>query len=408
MIETPLFTHQTRQRSDSSPACTVLGLLTLASCFACSAPSREQPIADTAIWRLVDPPEVVIGADDTSRVATFGRVTGALRLANGFIIVSDRQPAELKLFDSTGRYLRTVAHTGAGPGEFRWPGPPQGFAADSFFVVDVEQRRVSVFDEEARPVATRRFALQLHDGRQFFPLGLVSSAQYVATLMAYRHPRSVGERIQTPVDVVTGGFDSSGFNRIARGRGEERVGGEWHEAGHTSVVGYPLEFGSSTQIAVGAGRLYFGETASPRIEVLDLTGHPIRLISWNAPSDPITEADRRARIVQESTRITAIRSPHPEQVSSSLEHLRTVRLPKHAPAFTALLPASDGALWVEQDPRPWTPTRTYLVFDNAGTLLARATIPRELEPYQVASNFILGRWHIPGEADQVRLYRLLK
>jgi hypothetical protein len=352
---------------------------------------------------------LVIGADDTSRVTAFGRVAGALRLRNGSIVVSDVQPAELKLFDSTGRYLRTIGRTGSGPADFRWPGPPQWFADDSFYVVDVEQRRVSVFDGNANPVVTRRFSLQLADGRAVFPIGMVSSAQFVATLTLWRQPHRVGERSRTAVEVVTGRFDSSGFHRIAAGRGDETVGGVWHEAGSSSVVGYPLEFGSTTQAAVAGARVYLGETSIPRIDVFDLTGRPIGHLSWKSTPDRITEADRQARVAQESTRVAGIPpGPDPAQLGSELQHLRTVRLPKFAPAFATLLPAGDRGLWVEQDPRPWTPARWYLVFDSTAALLARVAMPRQLQPYQTDGNFILGRWREPGEADQVRLYRLMR
>jgi hypothetical protein len=397
-------------RFDRLAGAAARGLLVFVLILACN--KREvgpalPTIAQPATWTLAEPAMLVIGADDTSRVAAFGRVAGALRLPNSTIVVSDVSPPELKLFDSAGRYVRTVGRTGGGPGEFSWPGPPQRFADDSFFVLDVEQRRASFFDGEARHVLTRRFSLQLADGRFFLPIGMVSSAQFVAMLWVSQHPSRMGEPIRTPVDIVTGRFGASTFETIAKGRGDEKVGGVWQEAGHRSVVGYPLEFGSTTQVAVASGLVYLGETGKPRIDAYDLTGRLIRQITWNAPPDSVTEADRRARIVQESVKIASLpQGPDPAQLWSSVEHLRTVQLPTKAPAFTALLPARDGSLWVEQDPRPWTPTRQYLVFDSAGVLIGRVAVPRQLRVYQADDAFIVGRWRDPDQADQVRLYRI--
>jgi hypothetical protein len=154
--------------------------------------------------------------------------------------------------------------------------------------------------------------------------------------------------------------------------------------------------------------VYLGESASPRIGIFDLAGRPVRTIAWETALDPVTEADRRARVTQESTAIAGVPTTDLAQLWSAVEHLRTAKLPKHAPVFTALLPSSDGSIWVELDPRPWLSGRQYLVFDSVGTPAARVALPRQLEPYQVDTALVLGRWHEPGEGDQVRLYRIAR
>lgn len=389
----------------------VLGLGRLSSVLfvglgACTrSPKESAPLATEVEWRLAERPSVLIGSD-TSRSAAFGRVSGALRLSGGSILVSDLSPPELKLFDSAGRYVRTVGRTGSGPGEFKWLAAPQRFAGDSFYVVDMEQRRVSFFDAEANHVASRRFTLQLLDGRVFFPFGAVSSVQFVGTLTEQKWPTRVGERVRNPVEIVTGRFGaSSAFQTITKGRGDERVGGVWTESGNNLVAAYRLEFGSTTQVALESAHIYVGESAMPRVQVYDLTGKLLREVAWDHSVDPVTEADRLARIAQESTRISGLPpSRDPAQLWSAVEHLRTVKLPKYAAAFTGLLPVAGGGLWVEQDPRQWTASRRYLVFDSSGAMLARIEVPRQLTIYQVGDDFVLGRWREPGEADEVRVY----
>jgi hypothetical protein len=59
-------------------------------------------------WRVVSEPLVDIGVADGDAAYQFGRVAGALRLADGRIVVADEQANHLRYFDAAGRHLRTV------------------------------------------------------------------------------------------------------------------------------------------------------------------------------------------------------------------------------------------------------------------------------------------------------------
>ncbi|MBA4082522.1 MAG: hypothetical protein C0496_14835 [Erythrobacter sp.] len=64
----------------------------------------------------------------------------------GRLYIADVQEKQVRLFDSTGQFVRTFGRRGAGPGEFR---DPVGLAAPgdgSLVVYDPTQWRVSVFD----------------------------------------------------------------------------------------------------------------------------------------------------------------------------------------------------------------------------------------------------------------------
>jgi hypothetical protein len=386
-----------------------LFLLITCGCGRTGTKSQTLETAALASWHIADAPLVTIGADDRLEGQAFGRVAGALRLDNGSIVVADVSPPELRLFDSTGRYLRTLGRSGSGPGEFKWLGPPGFFAGDSFFVVDVAQRRASFYDNEGRPAGTRRFSIQLTDGRVFSPIGMVSSDRYIAALLEAKRPTRLGQHIRNAVELVTGQFGAANFAAIARSGGNEVVGGIWNEGGHQSVAAYPVEFGNRTLVGVLGSRIFLGESSKPAVTEYEIGGRVKGRITWEALPDSITEKDRNARITQESTRISALpQGPDPGQRWSEVEQLRAAQLPKYGPAFTAILPAGDGSLWIERDPRPWTPSYDFLVFDTLRTIVARIAIPRQLKVFQVGADFVLARWRDPGEADQVRLYRILR
>lgn len=357
-------------------------------------------------WAIGTAPALRIGADSSVGVVDFGRVAGALRLSDGSVVVADLDPPGILVFDATGRHRRTVGRAGSGPGEFRYPAVLRPMPEGGFLAVDTELRRVTFFSEEAELVTTRRWPLQVAEA-VLFPVGAISTERFIGTLTASRRPERLGERVRAPVTVVLGQFGAEAFQPVVRVPGDEIIGGVYREHGVATTAAYPLEFGDRTLVAASSELIYVGQRRRPRIDVFDTTGRKLRTISWAAARDPVTEADRQARIAQESAAAAGVQaSPDPGQTWSATEHLRTVRLPAVAPAFTALMPAVDGDLWVEIDPRPWAPARQYLVFDAAGRLIARASLPRALEPFQVGRDFVLGRWRESGGPDEVRLYSL--
>ncbi|MEZ4495134.1 MAG: hypothetical protein R3C29_17695 [Dehalococcoidia bacterium] len=271
--------------------------------------------------------------------------------------------------------------------------------------MDLDQRRITIYDAVASPVASRVLLLKTGSG-VFAPLGLASTDRFVGMMMLWKWPERPGHRVRTSVAVVTGRFGEPDVDTLSAGHGDDLIGGMWREAGHEQVVGYPLEFGSSLKVAVGHERIYVGQTDKSIVEVFGLSGERIRQITWRASPDPVTDADRRARIAQESTVVAHGPQDNMDQRTSYLEFLRTQDFSEYAPAFTGLLPADDGALWVERDPRPWWPHREYLVFDSTGIAVAAVSLPRAFLPFQVDTAFVLGRWRDLDGADQVRLYRL--
>lgn len=387
-------------------ALVAVALTQLAACGPRSGDRTAWEILGAVTWAISPAPALRIGADSSVGGVIFGRVAGALRLSDGSVVVADLDPPGILVFDATGRHRRTVGRAGSGPGEFRYPAVLRPMPDGGFFVVDTELRRVTFFSKEAEVAVTRRWPLQMAEAI-LFPVGALSNERFVGTLTANRRPERLGERVRAPITVVLARFGVEAFQTVVRAPGDELVGGVYREHGVATVAAYPLEFGDRTHIAVGSGLICVGQGRRPRIDVFDTAGRKLHTIAFPTARDPVTEADRQARIAQESTMAAAVQaSPDPGQTWSATEHLRTVRLPAQAPAFTGLMIGADGDLWVETDPRPWLPVRRYLVFDASGRLMARVSFPRALEPFHVGRDFVLGRWRESGGPDEVRVYSL--
>lgn len=101
-------------------------------------------------WRLGTEPSLRIGVVDGPEELQFMRIVGARRLADGRIVVVDAGAAQVRFYDSAGRFIDAYGGQGSGPGEFRsisWAGPYRG---DSLAVWDTGARRLTVIDLQSR------------------------------------------------------------------------------------------------------------------------------------------------------------------------------------------------------------------------------------------------------------------
>ena len=140
----------------------------------------DQPAGKLAVWemaaknlRFVTPLGIVPGADgqilvadaDLARIVrldhqghplgSFGehllsRPVGLARDSEaGHIYVADSGAHDIKIFDDSGKLLRTLGHRGAGPGEFNAP-TYLSFAHGRLYVTDTLNARVQIFDRTGK------------------------------------------------------------------------------------------------------------------------------------------------------------------------------------------------------------------------------------------------------------------
>jgi hypothetical protein len=90
-------------------------------------------------------PALSIGVEEGDAAFQFTSPVGAARLADGTIVVLDRQSRELRFFGDGGRHLRTRGGQGDGPGEFRNPSALHHLEGDTLLVIDLQQQRLHWF-----------------------------------------------------------------------------------------------------------------------------------------------------------------------------------------------------------------------------------------------------------------------
>lgn len=141
-------------------------------------PSRPITLATGNAPALQLTQVVRLGSMDGEHDA-FGRVMDAALDRSGRILVADDQGHHVVVFGRDGRYVGTIGRRGRGPGEFESPWRVAVDAADSIFVWDAAQSRISVFASNL--AFARGFAVPPHwvvNSIGFLPDGRLLVAAY--------------------------------------------------------------------------------------------------------------------------------------------------------------------------------------------------------------------------------------
>jgi hypothetical protein len=108
---------------------------------------------------LPDAPTVRIGVIEGAPEYQWTRPVAGVRLSDGGFAVLEQVPAEIRVFDPSGRFRHRVGTEGDGPGEFRAPVELAALGGDTLVVWDQRSRRLTWFTPEGE-VARERTATQ--------------------------------------------------------------------------------------------------------------------------------------------------------------------------------------------------------------------------------------------------------
>jgi hypothetical protein len=350
---------------------------------------------DAAAWRLADRPTLDLGGVAGDPALDLNGVSGALRLADGALVVANGGTGELRFFDARGRHLRTVGRRGSAPGEFESLGWLRHHGGDTVAVYDSRLQRVSLLTPSGALVRTQSVAPGGREGLAravgLFPDGsaLVTLAPF---LSAADESTGVVRRPSPLLRVsVAGAVDSVGSSP-----GDELY--LLRQSTGLSVT--PLPFGRSVRTAVLADHFVTGDGATWELRVHAASGGVVRIIRRPGAAPPVRPEDIEAFV---RASVGRVREPGAQ---ASLERFwQTVPYPSTMPAFGALLPAADGSLWVEA-PRPAGAPAVWSAISLDGRWLGRVELPQGFVPLDAGADYVLGMWKDPDEVEHVRMYAL--
>lgn len=350
-----------------------------------------------------------IGGTDTDAAYAFGLVGDMAFGPEGSVYVLDSGNAVVRVYDSTGRHLRSFGGQGEGPGEFRFP-TRMLVAEDGIRVFDGSLKRVTYFDHAGVLVESRTL---IDNGAQFdvvLPLrhgkslGATTGLQLTPDLMRLvgqsrqvvkrDGPRARGgtDRIvalfdstSTKVDTIFS-YDHGAILRIGP-RGVGPLRGYWGSGGSWAVSGDSL-------VVLVDG--FQGE-----VRVLSIEPMTLRIVrSGRVPIEPKSLGESDWRNLEEFLLS--------ERAGTRADHLL-------GPLFRAQLGepvfASDGTLWLRR--LEIDPTRShaagppvYLVIPPNGGQQYNVSLPAGLSLRAVRGDFLLGQRRSDLGVDIVELWRI--
>jgi hypothetical protein len=114
--------------------------------------------SDSTSLKIDTLPWVTIGSHTGDAPYLFTRIVGATRLSDGRIAVADGGTAEIRLFDSAGRFLAKTGRLGVGPGEYPSISRMMRHVRDSLLLYNLDENRViGVHDPNGAFVRTIKY-----------------------------------------------------------------------------------------------------------------------------------------------------------------------------------------------------------------------------------------------------------
>lgn len=363
-------------------------------------------IAALPVWGVDGEPVLELGSGDHP-AEEFTSIRGALRFADGRVLVAEGGSNELRLFDPDGAYLATWARQGQGPGEFGSVNAPVPLGGDTIAVADGSGRRWAIFGHDGRFV------------RQFMEPQPATNGEYFVVrrpwldgwLLASAHRRFVPPPSATgpvsPDSFAIGwiGEGAQSLDTLVVVPGYELYPVEFSEGGQV-IQGYgSLTFGRDTRLGHDGRRLFIGTNEAKEIRQYEDRSLR-RVIRDGTSTEPVTEAHRAQyfRDREASFQRSNVSEQTRAEWRANLE--RNTRFARVFPYHDRLMIATDGALWVEMWRHFEDQGRRFVIYDTTGRAIARAELPERMRPLQVGPDFLAGMWRDPDDVPYLRVWKV--
>lgn len=372
-------------------------------------------------YRVSEQPRLQIGSNDDVKSALHV-VTDAARLRDGRVVVANAGTFELKFFDSRGGFIASTGQYGDGPGDFKSLSRIGALEDGRVAAVDMLAGRVSVFSADGVHERTYRVSPGLGGAwRRIDMFGFLANGtlvglevvadaaeeahygDYPASALVYKAP------VVQPVLIDTAG-QSVPFARTMRG--DETLSQMQMASGGTAMrvggVGRVLmPFLNSAAVAVRGDVIAVGHTSGFPIVVYDAQGKTGALFSPYMASAEVPEGAREAWVDEwiADRGERRIWRPRYEEFMSAT--------PASLPAFKSLIVQEGRNVWVElfdpsadeTAPSHWRVSTPLSPKDDPE---GSVVLPPGFRPYDIGSDYVLGKWRDELGIEYVRLYDLIE
>ena len=352
------------------------------------------PTGSDATCAISEEPVLVIGEDEEDETQWFSSIRGMGRLSDGSVVAVDRTSAEVRVYDETGRHLRSMGRSGEGPGEFANPYVLWIAAADTLWVGDYRPWSYNVFTAHGEFV--RRVTLMPVWPNPARGGGVLDNGYSVNARAesAYNEDFTVADTLVLEVHDPEGGL----VGNLARL--PDRTSGTVSEAPNFWL--FPL-FQSFARVDARGSTIVLGHGSETEVRVLDDEFNLRTIIRWSEPDREVTPADVRA---WREDYIESRRQPG----SREWDEYDDARLSDERPVADVFPPISrimiarDGRIWVRQYDRP-REDRGWLAFGPGGEFFCHmAALPAEV--WEIGADYVLLLGETELGIQTVEMYRL--
>lgn len=348
--------------------------------------------ADTDGWKLQPATRVSSGDEGPGSLSNPQAVAVG---AFGQVYVAEPGGQPIQLFDSTGRFVRTIGRSGGGPGEYR-----SAFVAASgryLFVHDPAQSRTSAFDTSGT------FLTSWPSSCCFFDLIRADTSRRVIIpmMITLRQGDTTGARWDR--FYLRSAADGSGRDTLSVPKGGDPK--YWTmKRGKVMVMSTTIPFVPAMVSATGVdGNLLYGWSGGYRIAVSRGKGDTLAVFGRRWTATPISEKARREAIAE---RKQGFKGQFDDAELDRMMQFGDV--PATAPAFDWIGEDARGDRWV-RTPDPGDSLHAWFdVFDHRGAYLGRVVGPKQLLGYglTIAGDRLIGTAEGSDGLPVVAVYRI--
>ena len=288
----------------------------------------------------------------------------------GRVYVVDRKPMMVKVFDSTGTFVRSIGREGAGPGEFR-----VAFIAvhgATLVVQDPMNARTSVFDTSGTYLRSWKSSCCYWDEiyvdnaeRIYIPTMVPRDTAGPSRGRAFTRYRMTGEVVDT-LFVPTREAETRQWMFVSKGKGKER-----------NMMSTSVPFTPTVVHAFHPeGGVVVGWTGEYRIIRSPAGGDTARIMTRTWTADQIPDRLRQAQVDE---MVKNAKGMVGEEAARAVVKLSDV--PTTAPAYVSLKVDPSGGIWARHLVGSDSTKTRFDVFGADGSWLGQLTTPIGLPEY---------------------------
>ena len=348
--------------------------------------------ADSAWW-IEEVPLVDLLESGTGEERFFDRVRDVLRAADGRLIVADLGSSEVRIYDSSGRFVRVFGGEGDGPGEFRYLAALVLLRNGRLVAQDLAMGgRDAEFDLDSGLVSSFRRPRMVDALRQPVPSDFLWGIDHMSAFLVAMNSLGLQRPLAT---IVRLSDDRASSHTVATVPGHEVFIA-------TDADATPLMERKLHAVATGDGELVIGTADRLEYSKLDGATGDLRMIA-RIPGVSLAvsreELDRERRV-----RLGPDPRPHIREIFELLPE------PAEKPAYQRMIVDVEGNVWAGEylglarrhDPQKW------YVWDSSGVWLGIVETPARFELMRVGADEVFGVRRDFNEVESPQVLRLHK